>query len=282
MTKGGQFAESADALLKRIGPGPRVHLVLGSGLSGLVAHVEDGIEVPFDALPGFPDTTVAGHSGRFVAGKVAGTPVLVQAGRFHFYEGLEADLVVAPIRVGWRVGAEALVVTNAAGGIRRDLVPGSLMLIDDHANLMFRSPLAGPVEEGDQRFPDMSAPYDPGFMAVAEAAALKLGIPTPRGTYGAVLGPSYETPAEVRALALAGIDAVGMSTVPEVICARAQGQRVLGFSMISNFAAGLGTEPLTHEDVVETGKAAGSRLGRLLLEVLPRLLEPPSAEVTGS
>ena len=265
-------AECAGILLDRIGHVSRVHLVLGSGLSGLLTHLLDPVEVPFHELPGLPSTSVTGHSGRFLAGTMAGIPVLAQAGRYHFYEGFGPEVVTAPIRLGQDVGADVLIVTNAAGGIRRDLVPGSLMLIDDHVNLMFRSPLAGPVHEGDLRFPDMSAPYDSKLMVLAEAAALTRGISLPRGTYGAVLGPSYETPAEVRAIAQAGIDAVGMSTVPEVICARARGQRVLGFSMISNLAAGLGAEPLAHEEVMRTGKDAGGRLGDLLLEVLPAVL----------
>ncbi|MGI9627251.1 MAG: purine-nucleoside phosphorylase [Longimicrobiales bacterium] len=266
-----RVSKSAEVLLERIGEPPSLHLILGSGLSALADTISDPTSVGFEELPGFPAPTVQGHAGRFVSGRIGGVPVLIQAGRFHFYEGVAQDVVTAPVRVGRRIGAQALLVTNAAGGIRRDLVPGSLMLIDDHVNLQFRSALSGPLVDGDDRFPDMSAPYDRGFLAAAESVAASLGLPVPRGTYGAVLGPSYETPAEVRALARAGVDAVGMSTVPEVTCARALGQRVLGFSMISNLAAGLSPVPLSHDDVVKTGVAAGARLADLILELIPRL-----------
>ena len=209
---------------------PSVHLVLGSGLGGLAERVEGAVHLHFSRLPGFPGTSVEGHEGCFLVGRIAGVPVLVQSGRFHFYEGVGAEVVAAPVRVGRAVGARTLVLTNAVGGIRRDLVPGSIVLVDDHISLGFRAPLAGPVAGGEQRFPDMSAPYDPELMAMAEAAALEAGVPLTRGTYGWVGGPNFETPAEVRALRAAGADVVGMSTVPEVIVARAGGQRVLAFS----------------------------------------------------
>lgn len=262
---------AARVIQERIGPRPRVHVVLGSGLSHLTGALDDPVDVPFTDLPGFPETTVAGHAGRFVGGRLGGVPVLLQAGRFHYYEGVGGGTVVAPVRLGHGLGARVLIVTNAAGGIRRDLAPGDLMLIDDHVNLMFRAPLIGPVRAGETRFPDMSAPYDRHLMALAEDAAIQSGVRLVRGTYAGVLGPSYETPAEVRALARMGVDAVGMSTVPEVICARALGTRVLGISMISNPAAGLGSEPLSHDEVVEVGRRAGESLGRVLLRVLPDL-----------
>ena len=263
--------ESARILHERSGLRPRLHLVLGSGLGAVAEWVEDPVEVPFGDLPGFPVTSVEGHAGSFVLGRLGGAPVLVQAGRFHFYEGASADVVAVPIRVGRALGARTLVLTNAAGGIRPDLPPGSLMLVDDHINLMFRAPLAGPAAEGESRFPDMSRPYDPTLMAVAESAALAAGIRLTRGTYGAVGGPNFETPAEVRALRAAGADVVGMSTVPEATVARAGGQRVLAFSLVTNPAAGLGAGTLDHEEVMVVGKEAGKTLGVLLEALIPVL-----------
>lgn len=256
---------------------PSVHLVLGSGLGGLAERVEDSVHVHFSRLPGFPRTSVEGHEGCFLVGRIGGVPVLVQAGRFHFYEGVGADVVAAPVRVGRALGAETLVLTNAVGGIRRDLVSGSIMLVDDHIGLGFRAPLAGaPVADGEERFPDMSAPYDPGLMELAETAALEAGVPLTRGTYGWVGGPNFETPAEVRALRAAGADVVGMSTVPEVIVARAGGQRVLGFSVVTNAAAGLGDGAIDHEEVMAHGAGAGEGLGVLLEGLIPVLVESGS------
>ena len=260
--------QAAQALRERIGSRPGVHVVLGSGLGSVADGVEDQVVVPFAELPGFPRPTVEGHAGRFVAGRIAGAPVLVQQGRFHYYEGWDAGIVGLPVRTGHALGARTLVLTNAAGGIRRDLAPGSLMLIDDHLHLGFRAPLAGPVREREARFPDMSRPYDPELLALAESAALEAGVPLSRGVYAMVLGPSFETPAEVRALRAAGADAVGMSTTPEVVVARALGQRVLGISMISNWAAGLGDGALDHEDVMVWADAAGRTLAPMLKALL--------------
>ena len=263
--------ECARILLERGGFRPRLHLVLGSGLGGLSARVQDPVEVPFGDLPGFPSTSVEGHSGRFLIGRIADAPVLVQSGRFHFYEGVGADVVAAPVRVGRDLGARTLVLTNAAGGIRTDLVPGSVMLVDDHLNLMFRSVLAGPVTGDEARFPDMSRPFDPALLALAEAAARDAGMLLTRGTYAAVGGPHFESPAEIHTLRAAGADAVGMSTVPEVTVARAGGQRVLAFSLITNRASGLGLGSLDHEEVMRYGEEAGSTLGALLEALIPAL-----------
>ena len=250
---------------------PRVHVVLGSGLRGVAERVEEAVHVDFGGLPGFPGTSVQGHEGRFLLGRISATPVLVQSGRFHFYEGLGAEVVAAPVRVGRLLGAETLVLTNAVGGIRPDLVPGSLMLVDDHLSLGFQSPLVGPAVSGEARFPDMSRPYDPEFMALAEEAASEAGSPLTRGTYGWVGGPNFETPAEIRALRAAGADVVGMSTVPEVTVARAGGQRVLAFSVVTNRAAGLGDGTIDHEDVMACGEEAGRTLGALLEGLIPLL-----------
>jgi purine-nucleoside phosphorylase len=264
--------EAALGLLReRISEPPEAFVVLGSGLSGLAEGLEGAMSIPFGDIPGFPGTGVAGHAGRLVSGRVEGTSVLFQAGRFHFYEGHEPSTVVAPIRLAARLGAHTVILTNAAGSVKTELEPGSIMLMEDHLNLMFRSPLSGPVEEGEERFPDMSAPYDPGLQTLAMEVARERGIPLSRGVYAAILGPSYETPAEVRFLRGVGADAVGMSTVPEAITARALGMRVLAFSLITNHAAGMAPEPLHHDEVLEMGRVAGGQLRELICSVLGRL-----------
>lgn len=262
---------AADVLRGRTGESPEVLLVLGSGLGGLTDLVEGAVSVPFEDVPGFPSAGVTGHSGQYVAGSLAGRRVLLQAGRFHLYEGHAMDVVCAPVRIAGALGVKTCVFTNAAGGISRGLEPGALMLIDDQINLQWRSALAGPVVDGDERFPDMSAPYDQELQRLATEVAIELGVGLERGVYAAVLGPSYETPAEVRMLATKGADAVGMSTVPEVITAQAMGLRSIGFSLITNRAAGLSLEPLDHDDVMAVGARAGASLSRIIQGVLSRL-----------
>jgi purine-nucleoside phosphorylase len=265
------ITQTVEFLRERLPVTPRVVLVLGSGLGGAAEGIEDAVRIPYSEIPGFPASTVSGHSGALVAGRWRGVDVVAMQGRFHLYEGWAPELVAMPLRVLSRLGAEILVLTNAAGGIRPGWVPGDLMLIADHINLMFRNPLIGPVAEGEQRFPDMSDPYDPRFREIVASTALELGIPLAQGVYAAVLGPSYETPAEIRMLARLGADAVGMSTVPEVVVARALDMRVLGISCITNMAAGLGQAKLTHEEVLEVGAGAAARLVSLLEAVLPRI-----------
>ena len=265
----------ADALAGRIDSLPDVFIVLGSGLGAVEQRVEDPVTVPFGDLAGMPVSAIEGHAGRFVAGRMGGVAVLVASGRFHAYEGHGMDVVALPVRVAALLGATTLVVTNAAGGIREDLRPGDLVLIQDHLNLMFRNPLVGDVRDGEVRFPDMSAPYDPELAALAHTAAGHLGIPLAGGVYAAVLGPSYETAAEVRMLSRMGADVVGMSTVPEVVVARARGMRCLAFSMVTNRATGLSAEPLGHDEVLSVGRKAGGRLADLITEVVGSL--PPSA-----
>ncbi len=250
---------------------PSVQVILGSGLSHLVTQVDDATTVSFEEIPGFPPSGVEGHSGTFVAGHMDGTPVLLQAGRYHAYEGHPMHVVVAPVRVAAALGIEVLVATNAAGGVDGKLGPGDLFLIEDHINLAFRSPLAGPVHGEEARFPDMSAPYDVALQSLALDVAADLGIELTRGTYAAVLGPSYETAAEVRMLAGLGAHVVGMSTVPEVTVARAAGLRCLGLSMVTNQGTGLSPQPIGHDDVIEVGRVAGARLGLLVSGVLGRL-----------
>jgi len=250
---------------------PRVAVVLGSGLGALAETVREARRVPYARIPGFPEPGVAGHTGQLVAGTLAGVPVLVQQGRFHLYEGHSAATAALPVRVFHRLGVTTLVVTNAAGGLRPTFEAGSLMLIADHINLMWRNPLFGPVEPGEGRFPDMSDPYDADLRALARDAAREAKVPLEEGVYAGLLGPSYETPAEIRMLQCLGADAVGMSTVPEVIAARARAMRVLGFSMITNLAAGLSAEKISHEDVLAMGKRVAGDLAKLIQGVLVKL-----------
>jgi len=263
--------DALGTLREKILARPEVFVVLGSGLSGLAEGVPGGVSIPFDEIPGFPEIGVVGHAGRLVSVRLEGKPVLFQAGRFHFYEGHGAEVVVAPVRLAAHLGVRTVVLTNAAGSIAPELGPGSILLLEDHINLMGRNPLAGPVEDGEERFPDMSAPYDPRLQELALEVAGEMEIPISKGTYAAVLGPSYETPAEVRFLRMAGADAVGMSTVPEAITARALGMRVVGFSLITNPAAGLASGMLHHDEVLEVGKGAGGQLGELVRSLLSRL-----------
>jgi len=265
------LADAVAVLRSMIPDPPDVFMVLGSGLGDLAAGILDEVSIPFQDIPGFPDTGVVGHAGRMVGGRLEGKAVLVQSGRFHFYEGHDRSVVVAPVRIAESLGARMVILTNAAGGIAPELDPGDILLLDDHINLMFRNPLVGPVVGDEDRFPDMSAPYDRDLQVLAEDVAGEMGVRLPKGVYAAVLGPSYETPAEVRLLRSIGADAVGMSTVPEAVTARALGMRVLAFSLITNKAAGLGESTLHHNEVLEAGRAAGGRLGKLVRSVLARL-----------
>jgi purine-nucleoside phosphorylase len=215
---------------------------------------------------------VVGHAGRFVAGQFGGADVLVQAGRYHFYEGHPAEVVAAPVRVAAALGVEALVLTNAAGGVRADLEPGDLLLVSDHLNLMGRSPLMGPARAGEVRFPDMGAPYAPEFRRLAVDVARERGAALSEGIYAGLLGPAYETAAEVRMLAGLGADVVGMSTVPEVLVARARGIRCLAFSVVTNKATGLAAGAVTHDEVVAVGRGAGERLAGVLEVLVPRIV----------
>lgn len=232
---------------------PRIAIILGSGLGQLADRIERATNIPYGDIPGFPVSTVAGHAGRLVAGSIESCDVIALSGRFHLYEGHSAATAGLPVRVAHALGARVLFVSNAAGGVRATLRPGDLMLIEDHINLMWRNPLIGPVVEGDERFPDMSEPYDDELRAILRDVALDTGIPVTEGVYAGLLGPSYETPAEVRMLRWMGADAVGMSTVPEVLTARAIGMRVAGVSCITNHAAGMTNQPLSHDEVLEVG-----------------------------
>jgi purine-nucleoside phosphorylase len=222
-------------------------------------------------VPGFPSATVLGHAGELIAGTLAGMPVVALSGRFHMYEGHDAALAAFPVRVLHALGATTLIVSNAAGGARRTLEPGTVMLLTDHVNFMFRNPLIGALEEGDVRFPDMSEPYDSELRALAHRVAREQGATLAEGVYFGLLGPSYETRAEVRMLAKLGADAIGMSTVPEVTVARALGMRVLGFSCVTNLACGLAAAPITHEEVLETTARVAARLQQLVRGIVAKL-----------
>lgn len=267
-----QIDEAAQAVRARMRHKPRVGMILGSGLNGLAEAVEDADRIPFGELPYFPVSTVEGHAGRLVIGLLEGRPVFVMQGRIHFYEGYGINRVTLPVRVMKRLGIETLFVTNAAGGINPDFLPGDVMLINDHLNFMGFSganPLMGPnLDALGPRFPDMSQAYDRGLAGAARQVAAQNGIPLREGVYVALSGPSFETPAELRFLQGAGADAVGMSTVPEVIVARHGGMRVMGLSGISNKANLDGSNVTTHEEVIQAGTIITPKMETIIRGVL--------------
>lgn len=265
-------ARAADAVRARLGVRePAAAIVLGSGLGALADRLQDATRVPYAEIPGFHAPQVVGHRGELIRGTLGGREVLLLAGRFHMYEGHTAAAAAFPVRVVHALGARVLFVSNAAGGVRRTLKPGDLMLIRDHLNLMFRNPLIGALEPGDIRFPDMSAPWSPRLAALLDAAAHDAGLTLPHGVYAGLLGPSYETPAEVRMLERLGADAVGMSTVPEVIVAAALRMEAAGISCITNHAAGITAAPLDHREVVEVGARAADAFSALVERWVARL-----------
>jgi purine-nucleoside phosphorylase len=250
---------------------PVVGLVLGSGLGSLGDEFENAVRIPYEDIPHWPPVGVTGHSGTLVAGVLEGVPAVALKGRAHLYEGHSAGLATLPIRVLAALGIRALFVSNAAGALNRGFKPGDLMLISDHLNLMGQNPLTGPVVEGDERFPDMSDAYDARLRGVVRDTALAEGIPLQEGVYAGLLGPSYETPAEIRMLERMGADAVGMSTVPEVIVARAMRIRCFGISCLTNFAAGISPEALSHDEVMETTERVGGQFRSLVRSVVARI-----------
>jgi purine-nucleoside phosphorylase len=244
---------------------PELGIVLGSGLGGLAAELRDGVAIPFAELPGWPAATAPGHLGRLLLGTLEGRPVAMLQGRFHLYEGNDPGLVVQPVLLFGRLGARAVLLTNAAGGLDPGFGPGTLMLIRDHINLTGRNPLLGPnADDIGPRFPDMTDAWSPRLRARLHAAAKAEGIPVAEGVYVGLLGPTYETPAEVRMLAGLGGHAVGMSTVLECIAARWAGLEVCGISLVTNPGAGYTGKPLSHEEVLAAGREAGPRLVRLV------------------
>jgi purine-nucleoside phosphorylase len=253
---------------------PLIAIVLGSGLGAFGEQLEEPIAIPFAEIPHFPRSTVPGHSGKLVIGKVAGVPVAVMQGRVHAYEGYSSEEVTFPIRVLGRMGVKTLVLTNAAGGINEGLKQGQLVLIADHINLSGRNPVAGPNEERfGPRFFDMSEAYSSRLRLLAIEAARSMEFRLYEAVYLSVLGPSFETPAEIRAFRTLGADLVGMSTVQETIVARQMGMEVLGISCVTNMAAGIQKEPLSHEEVMATGRAVEAQLAGLLTRVVPMMAE---------
>ncbi len=270
-----QIDAAAEFLRPRLKVQPRFGLILGSGLNPLAEAVEDAVRIPYGQIPHWPPSTVEGHEGRLVIGTLEEQPILVMQGRIHFYEGYSMSQVTFPIRVMQRLGIEILIVTNAAGAINPDFVPGDVMLITDHINLIGMggaNPLVGPnLDAFGVRFPDMSQAYDRALQAVARQVAAEEGILLREGVYVGLAGPSFETPAELRFLRLIGADAVGMSTVPEVIVARHGGTRVLGLSGISNKANLDGSTITSHVEVMEAGRVLTPKIERLVRGVLRAL-----------
>jgi len=276
-----QVAEAAAFLRTMLGTRPRwIGIVLGSGLGAVAESVTDAVIVPYAKIPHFPQSTVEGHSGRMVAGSLGGAPVVLMQGRVHFYEGYTPQQVTFPMRVLGALGVRAVMLTNAAGGIQQGYSIGQLVLLADHINQMGWNPLVGPNEPrfgfrsgAGLRFFDMTEAYSKDLRALAKTAALEEGFSLEEGVYLATPGPSFETPAEIRAFRALGATLVGMSTVPETIVARHMGIEVLGISCVTNLAAGLGATPLSHEEVSETGHMVEQKLAGLLKRLAPKIAQ---------
>jgi purine-nucleoside phosphorylase len=273
MTYFEQVVEAVEAVRTHVpGPSPDVAIVLGSGLGDFANRLEGAVSIPYDAIPHWPASKVIGHEGRLVVGGLAGRRVAALSGRAHFYEGHDLRTVTFATRVVARLGVKMLVLTNAAGGINVALEPGTLMVMDDHINMLGSNPLVGANEDRfGPRFPDMTEVYSTRLRAIADAAAKAQGLSIAHGVYVALLGPSYETPAEIRYLRTIGADAVGMSTVPEAIVARHMGVEVLGISCITNAAAGVLPEPLDHNEVMEVARRVRGAFAALLEGIIGRL-----------
>lgn len=268
----GMIRDAAEYIRSRSAHSPKVGLILGSGLGVLADHIEQPVTIAYKDIPYFPQSTVEGHAGELLIGTVHGTPVVLMKGRFHMYEGYGPELTAFPVRVMKELGVSTLLVTNAAGGVNTSYSPGDLMLISDHINLTGKNPLIGPNdEELGPRFPDMSQAYSRRLRETARRIAAEKGVPLQEGVYAGLLGPSYETPAEIRMLRTLGADAVGMSTVSEVIVARHAGLEVLGISCISNMASGILDQPLSHEEVMETTELVREKFLSLVLAIIPKM-----------
>lgn len=267
-----KIVEAATYLKGKFQHKPEVGLILGSGLGVLAEEIEEPVKIPYQDIPGFPVSTVEGHAGRLVFGTLKGKTVVAMQGRFHYYEGYSLDKVTFPVRVMKEIGVEKIIVTNAAGGINETFKPGDLMIITDHINNLGDNPLIGPNDpELGVRFPDMSEAYDKDLRKLAKEVAKHLNIEVKEGVYVANTGPCYETPAEVRLLRILGGDAVGMSTVPEVIVARHSDLKVLGISCISNMAAGILDQPLTHDEVIETTEMVKGNFLNLVKSIVEKM-----------
>ncbi|QQT91237.1 purine-nucleoside phosphorylase [Peptoniphilus harei] len=264
--------KSIDYIKGKIKNQPEIGIVLGSGLGDFADSIEDKIEIPYTEIPGFPVSTVKGHDGKLIFGKINSKEVCVMKGRIHYYEGYDIKEVVYPIEVLAGLGIKTLILTNAAGGVNTDFEPADLMIINDHINLMGKNPLIGPNDEDlGPRFPDMTDLYNKDLIEVAEKSAKKLGIDIQEGVYMYFTGPSYETAAEVRMARILGADAVGMSTVPEAIIARHRGLKILGISTITNMSTGILDTPLDHTEVVEVGQEVAGKFKELLKEIIEEI-----------
>ncbi len=273
-TQPDRLAALVAAVRNRTDLEPVAGMVLGSGLGGLADDLEGAVAIPFTELPGWPVATAPGHAGRLLLGRLAGVPVAVLQGRFHLYEGHDAGLVVQPVLLFRQLGAQLVILTNAAGGANPRYGPGTLMIITDHLNLTGRTPLlGGNADELGPRFPDMSEVWTPAHRVALRAAGEAEGVALEEGIYAGLVGPSYETPAEVRMLRTMGADAIGMSTVLEAIAARWAGLEVAGVSLVTNAGAGYGDQLLTHEEVLAAGSEAGPRLARVLRRFVAGLVE---------
>jgi purine-nucleoside phosphorylase len=268
-----QVQEALEFIQSRSKIQPRIGLILGSGLGSIAERVTESVTIPYSQIPHFHAPSVEGHAGQLILGKMAGVPIVLLQGRFHFYEGHSMSEVVFPTRVIARLGIQVLLLTNAAGGVNTRYRAGDLMFIEDHINLMGDNPLMGPnLSEYGPRFPDLTEAYDKKLMEVMKKTAAELAIPVQTGVYAGLRGPTYETPAEVRMLRTLGADAVGMSTVPETVAANHLGIRVAGISCITNQAAGLSPHKLSHEEVMETSRQAAEKMKNLITTVVPRLI----------
>jgi purine-nucleoside phosphorylase len=251
---------------------PRIAIVLGSGLGGFAEDFEEPVAIPYEDIPGFARSTAEGHAGRLVVGKIEQVPLVAMQGRVHFYEGYSLEQVTFPIRTFKLLGIKTLILTNAAGGVNVQLTQGALMVLSDHINLMGDNPLRGPNDPRfGPRFPDMTSAYSAELQEIAVEEGRALGVEVRRGVYAALAGPSYETPSEIHLLRNLGADAVGMSTVPEVIVARQMNIEVLGISCITNMAAGISDEPINHEEVMATGDRVRETFTQLLRRVVSRV-----------
>lgn len=264
--------EAAGFLKEKLNVTPEIGLILGSGLGVLADEVENAVSIPYETIPHFPVSTVEGHAGELVIGTLSGKTVAAMKGRFHYYEGYSFQEVTFPVRVMKELGIETIIVTNAAGGVNESFEPGDLMLISDHLNLMGGNPLIGKNDSRlGVRFPDMSVAYSRELRELAKKAAERIGLNVREGVYAGNTGPVYETPAEVRMARVLGADAVGMSTVPEVIAARHGGMNVLGISCISNMAAGILDQPLAHDEVIETTEKVRAEFLAYVKEIVQSL-----------
>ncbi|WP_201774916.1 purine-nucleoside phosphorylase [Clostridium aceticum] len=264
-----KITEAVKYISSRIENSPTIGLILGSGLGVLGDEIQDAQIIPYGEIPHFPKSTVEGHAGELVIGELEGKVVVGMKGRFHYYEGYSMEMVTFPVRVMMALGVETIIVTNAAGGANKSFSAGDLMLIEDHINFAFNNPLIGPNDpELGVRFPDMSSAYDKDLIDMARSVAKRMYLDIKQGVYAYFTGPTYETPAEIRMISRLGADAVGMSTVPEVIVARHGGAKVLGISCITNMAAGILDQPLNHQEVIETAQKVTHQFVAFVKEII--------------